>query len=893
MPDSIAHYRIGAKLGQGGMGEVYRATDTKLGREVAIKVIAAALAQDPARMSSLRREAQVLASLNHPNIAAIYGVEDQALVIELVEGPTLADRIKRGPIQLAEALAIARQITDGLSAAHDKGIVHRDLKPANIKITPDGTVKLLDFGLAKATAVAVAPEDAATMALSMTGVGTIAGTPGYMAPEQARGQLVDRRADIWAFGVVFYEMLTGAAMFRGDTTTDILAAVVREEPDLTRVPASVRPVLRRCLEKEPKRRLRDVGDAMLLLEGASVAAVEPAAPAPGRTASLLPWGVAALLLAALAAVSVWSMRQTAPVANPVRFKFALPDGVTFTQSAPFAISPDGRHLAFPAVGQDGVPRVWVHDLGAVEPRPIAEVQPIPIALVWAPDSRSVLYAHQNRVKRADIGGGTPQVVVDTPVAFLGGAWYPDGTIVFGTEEGVVKVPPGGGPLEPLTKADAALGELHMVYGGLPDGGFLYTRGGGQGTRNVYVGSVDETPEEQDETPLLKTDMGAFYMPSAASPDEGHLLFLRESTLVAQAFDASERRLTGDPVSVADQVFALTGSNVGVAYISASNQGTLVYRTGTISDLARQLAWFSRDGKALGTVGERARYVQLKLSPDGTRIVASQTELTTGNNADIWITELASGGSTRFTFAGEADLQPTWSADGRSIAWVGVRAGKTGIYRKPADGAGDDELLYAFAEGTTGIILSDWSSDGFLVFAAGGDIFALPTAEGTAASRVPIPLVQTKAREFGPDLSPDSRWLVYISDESGRQELYVQPFAPGARRQGAAPVAGKWMVSGDGTLGLARWRGDGKEMFFVSADGELMSIDVTATPVFKASPPRRLFQLLRPFLGQTQTPGALADITRDGQRLLLAMPSQESTRPELSVILNWQAATATP
>jgi hypothetical protein len=441
----------------------------------------------------------------------------------------------------------------------------------------------------------------------------------------------------------------------------------------------------------------------------------------------------------------------------------------------------------------------------------------------------------------------------------------------------------------LTKADAARDELHMVYGLLPDGGFLYTRGGAQGARAVYVGSLDASPEEQDATPLLKTDMGAIYAPSPGTPDSGHLMFLREFALVAQPFDARARRLTGDPRPVAGQVFAISGSNVGAAYVSASNQGALVYRTGTVSDLARQLAWFSRDGKALGTVGERARYVQLKLSPDGTRLVASQTELTTGNN-DIWITELAGGGSTRFTFAGEADLQPTWSADGRDIAWVGVRAGKTGIYRKPADGAGDDELLYAFPEGTTGIILSDWSSDGFLVFSAAGDIFALPTGEGTAASRVPIPLVQTKAREFGPDLSPDSRWLVYISDESGRQELYVQPFAPGARRQGAAaPVTGKWMVSSGGTLGLARWRADGKEMFFVSAEGELMSIDVTATPVFKASPPRRLFQLLRPYLGQTQTPGALADITRDGQRLLLAMPSQESTRPELSVILNWQAA----
>jgi Tol biopolymer transport system component len=319
----------------------------------------------------------------------------------------------------------------------------------------------------------------------------------------------------------------------------------------------------------------------------------------------------------------------------------------------------------------------------------------------------------------------------------------------------------------------------------------------------------------------------------------------------------------------------------------------VYRTGTLAGLARQLAWFSRDGKELGTVAEPGRYLQMKLSPDGERVVASRTEIETGNNADIWITDLAAGTSTRLTFSREADVQPTWSPDGRQIAWGAVRDNVAGLYRKPADGAGHDELLYRFSTGAPGnIIVSDWSTDGrFLIYAAGGDVFALPIGDGTdAATRQPIPIAQTPAREFGPDLSPDSRWIVYISDESGRQELYVQPFAPGAQRAGGTPVAGKWMVSNGGTLGLARWRGDGRELMFVAADGSLMAIDVTAAPVFKASAPRTLFQLPRPFLVQTGNPGTLADITRDGQRLLLALPSEQSTRPELSVIVNWKPQT---
>jgi Tol biopolymer transport system component len=895
VPDSIAHYRITAKLGQGGMGEVYRAVDTKLGREVAVKLIAPSLAQDQARMASFEREARTLASLNHPNIAAIYGVEDQALVMELVEGETLADRLKRGPIPIDEALAIARQIADALSAAHDKGIVHRDLKPANIKITPAGTVKLLDFGLAKAAAAATAPapDDVATIALSMSSAGMILGTPGYMAPEQARGLPVDKRVDIWAFGVVLYEMLTGATLFRGDTMTDVMAAVVREEPNLTRVPASVRAVLRKCLEKDPKRRLRDIADAMLLLE----APPEPAA-ASGRVSRShwLAWGVAAALLVGFVTVLAVRLRESPPQSSPVRFKFSLPEGVTFTPTAPFAISPDGRQLAFPAVGDDGMPRVWVHDFSQPEPRPLAEIQPNPLTLVWSPDSRQILYLHQDQMKRVNAGGGPPDVVVARlggpgPGSLLGAAWFPDGTIVFGTNGGVMKVAATGGTPEALTKADAAAGEVHMVFTPLPDGAFLYARSGTSGARAVYVGSTDATPDQQDQTPLLQTDMGAIFAPASPSSADGYLLFLRDSTLVAQRFDARTRQLSGETRPVAAGLYTLNSPTLGMPYVSVSSQGTIVYRTGTIADLARQLVWYGRDGAVLGSVGERARYGQMKLSPDGSRLVASETELrAAAGNVDVWITDLATQTRTRFSFDPGVDAQPTWSPDGQFIAWAGLRADGGGIYRKLSNGAGNEELLYRFPDKMTGgVILSDWSSDGFLVFAQGGDIFALPIGPGSDATRQPIPIVQTPAREFGPDLSPDSRWIVYISDETGRQELFVQPFAPRGRAAGGTPVAGKWMVSSNGTLGLARWSGDGKELFFTGGDGVLMAVDVDTAEsrAFQAGPPRRLFQLPRPFIMRTQTPGTLADVRHDGQRVLLAVPSEEITRPELSVILNWR------
>ena len=877
--DSIAHYRIGAKLGQGAMGEVYRATDTKLGRDVAIKLISPALAQDPARLAAFTREAQVLASLNHPNIAAIYGVEDQALVMELVEGPTLADRIKQGPIPLAEALSIARQMAEGLAAAHDRGIVHRDLKPANIKLTPDGTVKLLDFGLAKAAAVAaVSQDEAATIAMSIMGADSIVGTPAYMAPEQARGLPLDKRADIWAFGVVLYEMLTGTQPFRGDTITDIMAAVVREEPDLTRVPAAVRPILRRCLEKDPKRRLRDVGDAVLLLEATGDGS---AAAAPPTRRAWLPWAAAAAALVALAVVLAIHLRETPPVANTVRFTMNVPPDVTFTQTTPFAISPNGRVLAFPAYSPSGENKVWLQEFDKLEPRQLdaATIAVLPEALAWFDDG-SILYTSGRQLKRADINGGPATTLISYQPPLLGVAVRGDGTILFGSAGGVMRLDPSGGTPTQVTKTDPEQPLRHAVADFLPDGKhFLYGTSGEPGTRALYVGRIDASPADQPTEPILKTDFGADFVPDPASPDEGHLLIVQDTTILAQRFDVGTLEVVGEPVPVAEDVFVVNNLGFGSAFYTASKQGTLVYRTGTrVERLSRQLTWLSRDGKPLGTLSELSRINQVKLSPDETKAATSRTELEALNNADIWITDLVAETSTKFTFGGGVNAQPVWSRDGRQIAWAQVREKDMVLMRKSADGAGAEEALYNLPDRRV-INISDWTSDGaFLIYAYGGDVFALPI---TGPDRTPIPIAATMANEFGASVSPNRRWIAYVSNESSRPEVYVQPFNPGA--QGTA--GGKWLVS-RGSAGLIRWRADSGELIYLDGGGDLMSVDVTSTPAFKASAPKKLFSMPRAFLVQAGNPGALADTTRDLQRLLVAMPSETSRRQELSVVLNW-------
>jgi Tol biopolymer transport system component len=883
-PESIAHYRIEEKLGQGGMGEVYRATDTKLGRSVAVKFLPDNMANDVTHMARFTREAQVLASLNHPNIAAIYGVEDRALIMELVEGPSLSDRIKEGPIPLDEALSIARQIADGLEAAHAKGIVHRDLKPANIKFAADGTVKVLDFGLAK-VAYASAPlsmDESPTIAA--THAGFILGTAGYMAPEQARGRDVDRRADIWAFGVVLYEMLTGTQPFQGETVTDVMAAVVRQDPDLSRVPTKVRPVLRRCLDKDPKRRLRDVGDAMLLLDE-TMAVSGDAVPAARPKLLGFAIGAAAVAMLALAALAFVHFRETPRPQPTLRFPIDLVSGdLSPIGTNVFAISPDGRNVAVAAFGADGIPRIWLRSLDALSSRvlPNSEIDRASLALFWSPDSRFLAYRSEQQLKRIDITGGPAQTIARVPGNVLGGSWNRDGTILFGTTNaGLMKVAASGGTPTPVTMSDGK--EAHAYPQFLPDGRhFLYLRATGPTTRHVFVGSLDAEPGQQDGTPLIQTDYAARYVPGL-NGGAGQILFVRDGTLLSQAFDPERRRLSGNPVPVAEQVGANTPN--GTAFVSASDTGTLVYFA--LSDPGIQLTWFTRDGQAAGTAGEPGPYRTIKLSPDGTRVAVVRLDPT--NDSDIWLIDLTRNTSTRFTFDPGADVQPAWSPDGSRLAWVARRDDALRFYTKRADGAGGDELLYQFERGDgPSPNLTDWTRDGrFLIYNHESDIWALPITEGTAATRQPVRLVATEGGQLGAYVSPDGRWLAYISNESGRQDIFVQPFAPGAGDTARGPDSmGKWMVS-NGTIGMARWRADGRELLFLGTDGGVMSAEITPGAAFTASPAKLLFQLPRPILMQSSTPGSIVDVTRDHQRLLLSIP-RAAVGSGYKVVLNWQS-----
>src|SRR5580765_1577888 len=559
----LGPYEVLAPLGAGGMGEVYRARDSKLNRDVALKILPAMFTNDAERMARFRREAQVLASLNHPNIGSIYGLEESnnlwVLVLELVEGPTLADRINGGAVPLEEALAIAQQIAEALAYAHEKGVTHRDLKPANIKITPEGNVKVLDFGLAKVLEgpenLGSDPSKSPTSGNPTTLEGMILGTAAYMSPEQAKGKPVDKRSDIWAFGVVLYELLTGVHLFHRETMSDTLAAVLKEEPDWNRIPVKVLPLLQHCLEKDPNRRLRDVGDIHLLLETASV---------PLQTKRpWFAWGAVAVFLVAFAALSLIHFRERPLMSAPVQFQIS-PSG-SLLQGLAFAVSPDGRHLAFAATGSDGVARLWIRDLESLEIRALPNSYPgdlhvtgsaVGAPFFWSPDSRFIGFQSGAKLAKIEISGGPAQTLCEVQGTVVGGSWNRDGVIVFADNtRGLMQVSAAGGVASPLTTIDPLRKEVvHVLPSFLPDGQhFLYLRASSISENNgVYIGSLNTKPEEQDTRRLLETTSGPVYVPSSDS-DSGRVLFLRQGTLMAQPFNAHRLELSGEAVPVAEKV----------------------------------------------------------------------------------------------------------------------------------------------------------------------------------------------------------------------------------------------------------------------------------------------------------------------------------------------------
>jgi serine/threonine protein kinase len=887
----LAQYEITSHLGSGGMGDVYQAADTRLGRNVALKFLPEAFAGDADRVARFEREARVLAALNHPNIAAIYGLEESGgrkfLIMELVPGETLAQRIARGAIPLDESLSIASQIADALEAAHESGVVHRDLKPANVKLTADGRVKVLDFGLAKMIQESSSANlsNAPTMATAST-PGAILGTAAYMSPEQARGKPTDARSDIWAFGVVLYEMVTGARLFDGETISDTLAAVLTREPDISRAPAKVQWVLRRCLVKDPKRRLRAIGEAMAWLEVPAPQENQGSSATTGgsrrKERVLLGTLAVFVLLAVLAIALVRRPAATPQRASEVRLEINTPPT---SDAISFAISPDGKTIVFSA-SSEGRSQLWIRPIDSLTARPL-EGTTFGRFPFWSPDSRSIAFFAEGKLKRINIDGTSPQTLASAPGSFCAGAWNREGVILFTPIPvgPILQVSASGGDAVPATAIDAAAADdTHWGPRFLPDGQhFLYyTAEKSSGGNSVYVGQLGR-PEFHQK--LLDADATALYV-------SDHVLFIRQGRLFAQKFDATRLELSGDPIPIAEGV----AYGAPMAAMSASDNGIIVYRRGQKVDGGdqSQFAWFDRSGREIEKIGNAGDISTPSLSPDGRWLAVFGLA---DRSINIWLLDLLRNGvATRFTLSEGADVFPVWSPDGNRIAFASTRKGRHDLYIRPFAASGNEDVLFADAQDK---FPSDWSSDGkFLVFSSIDpktfhDIWALPINEAreaqgrqaaaviNATARTPIPIVQTRFPEFAAQFSPDGKWIVFQSDESGRFEIYAQPFpGPGARVK----------ISTNGGA-QPRWRHDGNELFYIALDGKLMAVPVKSYNPASAglSPdagtPAPLFQT-RISNGIVTLDGHQYVVAQNGQRFLINTLPPDTTTP-ITVILNWR------
>jgi Tol biopolymer transport system component/predicted Ser/Thr protein kinase len=848
---SIAHYRVHGKLGEGGMGAVYRAMDTKLNRDVAIKVLPDAFAADPDRLARFDREAQVLAGLNHPNIAAIYGVEDRALIMELVDGPTLADRLEQGPIPPDEAARIAVEIAEALEYAHDKGVIHRDLKPANIKIAPDGRVKVLDFGLAKALTSdshAANPAVSPTLTMRATAAGLILGTAAYMSPEQAKGRPVDRRADIWAFGVVLYEMLTGARLYDGETVSETLAAVLTKEPDWTAVPARFRSLLHRCLDRDAKTRLRDIGEARIALQ-APVVSNEAAG-----AKSVRPWvvgGLSVALAVSLAALVATVLRKPPVVDPPVRHFVLTPRSLTVSDTMPnLAISPDGKRIAYIAEG-----RLWVREMDRDEPRSL-EGGDGAQSPFWSPDSQWVAYMAREQLWRSRAQGGPPVSICSlASLRLLGGTFSPDGgTAVISVNRGLYRVPTTGGSAELAVPAEPERGSTFFAPQFLPpeigaDLVLAISRGIARPKIVVINLRTREIREIAD---------GAF----AAYSPEGYLIADRGGNSGLWASGVTrELAPNGQPFPVANS--ALTPS--------VSNDGTLVYGMGS-RDF--QLVYRDRAGNKIGVAGPTQPSVTtIAVSPDGKKVALNSYA---EGRSDIWIHDLVSRSKTRASFLPGVSAYPKWSPDGKQLAF---RANNN-IVIGPADGTSEARVVLKDSRLNSP---GDWSRDGNYIAYSSSPRSVSGTGDVSYLARKPggdfaaVPFADTPHEEASPRISPNGKYLAYLSNESGRFELYVRPFPSGQ---------GKWQISNGSAL-QPRWSRDGRELLYLDSE-YLMSVLVTTEASFSAGQPQRLFSLGSHLQDRTSLK---YDLMPDG-RILVLEPADspgDAPRAGIHIIENWVAA----
>ena len=867
-------YEIQSPLGAGGMGEVYKARDTRLDRTVAIKILPDTLSDDPQFRDRFEREARTISQLDHAHICALYDVGEERgtsfLVMQYLEGETLAARLEHGALPVSEALKIAIQIAGALDKAHRAGIIHRDLKPGNVMLTKSGA-KLLDFGLAKSSPAArggmsVMP----TTPVSITAQGTILGTFQYMAPEQVEGGDADARTDLFAFGAVLYEMVTGRQAFQGKTQASLIGSIMRDDPTLTAdvgaaLPAALSRVIRTCLAKSPDDRFQTAHDLALqlqwILDGGSQAGI-PApvvVPAPpGHRVAWLPWSIAALAMIAAGVLATVSLTRTTLPARMVRFEVANPDGI-FNVGAP-RLSPDGRYLAFNATDPMGNTRIWVRQLNSLTAQPLSGTEGAARPF-WSPDNRFIGFMADGKLKKIEVSGGPAQKICDAPTG-ADGSWSPEGVILFdgrGTDP-IYRVPAAGGTPVVAVKADQTRGEAQVGWPEfLSDGKhFMYLAMNQKiEDSNYRVASIDSS----DTQSLAAAQTQLAYAP----PDR--LLFVRDQTLVTQKFDPRAMKTLGDPTPLAERIGT---DSVGLATFSISREGTLAYRTG---DPGSRLELVDRSGRELETMGDPGEYSNPMLSRDGTRLAFDLSDKGS-RKVDIWIRDLARKVNSRFTFGQGSNRLPLWSPDGNTVIFTSTRSGPGDLYTKTANGQGDETVLLKDDQLK---FATDWSRDGrYLAYTSvdpksGQNVWVLPMF----GEKKPIAIATTDFLESNAVFSPDGRYIAYRSDESGRSEIYVRSFPQGN---------GKWQISTAGGSDPT-WRGDGKEIFYRGADQRFTAVDIRLGDTVQAGVPQSLFPARVNVVGNVRN---RYSSTIDGQKFLFVAPLGRDAIAPTTVVLNWDA-----